>query len=121
MLKRIQSARPCRDVARDDLLRDYNNQILFGCSVAAAHPIQRHASSPYEAAYSSRFEGLKGSSSVSAAAGTVGRTRPQSAQVRGTRPLSATQAAHKKRPVSAKTGKGTTSGYGSKPAWESGW
>lgn len=141
LLQRLNAAKATRDLARERLIKDYQSQMLFGCSVSAAHPVEKKKRSPYTVSFSPKFTSA---SELSELPQCGKRTRPASAVVHGSRPMSGKVHAHvrpisataarsrplsatnrNKRPLSAKVvgtfTKETSPGQPSRPAWEDKW
>ena len=141
LLRRLQGTRATKHVQRDRQLSDYNQTMLFGYSVAAAHenpytkPKKR---SPYDnpAGHPSDLSGthtksMSSLSRVSHSPSVSGqRSRPQSATVSSQKSQSASVSSQKPRPHSATVRPGSSPVkhhptfkplVNPRPAWEDRW
>ena len=138
LLQRLNAAKATSDLAREKLIKDYQSQMLFGCSVAAAHPIEKKKKSPYTVSFSPKFTSAnepcelpKCGKRTRPASAVVHGSRPMSGKIAAVRPISATVArstrplSASKRPLSAKVvgtiTKETSPSQQSRPAWEDKW
>ena len=138
LLKRLQKTRPTRTLRRDNLLEDYNKQLLAGLSIAAYHPplkathAKHRPGSTATSVYTNSATSLR--SEFGSTASNVGSRRPQSATLatrqapeKRRRPLSATTRpatgtpAGKLRPLSASMTRKVARQRPLNAAWEPGW
>ena len=121
MLKRLQTTRATRNLRRDDLMTDYNSQMIAGQSVAACHPApKRTLRSPYEPSPSS-MGGASRSRSATSFRSDTGSMASISTGGRRSRPTSAKSTTSVADTTRSRPQSGKKNMHSNRPEWECGW
>ena len=125
MLKRLQSAKPTKDLQRDKLLTSYNSHMIAGVAMSDSHP--QAGGGKMRSPYSGASAGVTNRSTKTDPGGELGINGGAGggAAKHRTRPSSAKSTASSVRPSSAKSSVSTASAARqhryTRPKWEDGW